>query len=356
MHPFLIAENKRQSNLELLRIVAMIMILVYHTVYYVLYDYRTETPIFSSLLILLHIGVPLFVLISGYFGIKPTIKGFFRLYSILVFYNLLFYGIRLVNGDALFTKTEFLRLWFPFSVGRRYWFFKVYIMLYIVSPILNYLTDNKKGETLLFITGFLTFYWGWFAHHPSLCDGKNVVNFVFLYLLGHYLRQFYFGEGKRRSRFVFLGAFLLLSSCVGIALYVSDARMMGILKRLFWGYNSPVLILISVLLFLTFTTFDFKNKLVNWVASSAFAVYLVHENHWFFRDQWYSLVESQYLNNSGGQFAILLLSECALFFVLAILLDKFRSIIFLPLMPLGNWLQKHSDLVCMRIKTQISRR
>ena len=355
MQSSLIAENNRQSNLELLRIVAMFMILVYHTVYYVLYDYRNEAPIFSSLLILLHIGVPLFVLISGYFRIKPTVKGFFRLYSILVFYNLVFYGIKLVGGDVLFSRTEFLRLWFPFSLGRRYWFFKVYIMLYIVSPILNYLIDNKEGGKLLIISGILTFYWGWFAHHPSLSDGKNIVNFVFLYLLGNCLRYFKSEDENRRKRFIFLGAFLLLSSCVGVALYSSNARIMGILKRLFWEYNSPILILMSVLFFLIFTTFSFKNKLVNWVASSAFAVYLVHENQWFFRDQWYSMVESQYLNNSGFLFAILLLSECALLFTMAILLDKFRSLFFVPLMALGDWIQEQADLICKKYKSFFDR-
>jgi surface polysaccharide O-acyltransferase-like enzyme len=68
--------------MELLRIVAMFMILVYHTVYYVFYNYRGDSPVFASMMTLLHIGVPLFVLISGYFGIKPTTKGFIKLYLI----------------------------------------------------------------------------------------------------------------------------------------------------------------------------------------------------------------------------------------------------------------------------------
>ena len=93
------ATKTRQSNMELLRLVAMFMIVVYHTVYYRLYDYRSEAPIFSSLMIILHIGVPLFVLISGYFGIKPSFKGFFKLYSILLFYNLTLYGFRIISGD-----------------------------------------------------------------------------------------------------------------------------------------------------------------------------------------------------------------------------------------------------------------
>ena len=130
-----VAQNVRQSNMELLRIVAMFMILVYHTVYYVFYDYRGESPIFASLMTLLHIGVPLFVLISGYFGIKPSVKGFFSFYLILLFYNFFLYVIRLVYGDVVFSYSDFLKQWFPFSIGPYFWFFKVYMMLYLLSPV-----------------------------------------------------------------------------------------------------------------------------------------------------------------------------------------------------------------------------
>lgn len=140
-----VSQNIRQSNMELLRIMAMFMILVYHSVYYVFYNYRGDSPIFASLVTLLHIGVPLFVLISGYFGIKPSIKGFLKLYFILLFYNLVLYGLRLVYGDVSFSYREFAKLWFPFSIGRRWWFFKVYLMLYLFSPILNFVRDKTGG-------------------------------------------------------------------------------------------------------------------------------------------------------------------------------------------------------------------
>ena len=115
-----ITPRVRQSNMELLRIVAMFMILVYHTVYYVFYKYRGDTPAFASMMTVLHIGVPLFVLISGYFGIKPTIRGFLKLYLTLLFYNLLFYGIQWSLGDVQFSFKSFVKLWFPFSIGDRW--------------------------------------------------------------------------------------------------------------------------------------------------------------------------------------------------------------------------------------------
>lgn len=327
-----VSQSARQSNMELLRIVAMFMIVIYHTVYYVFYDYRGESPIFASLMTILHIGVPLFVLISGYFGIKPSIKGFLKLYLILLFYNLVLYGVRLVCGDMSFSYREFMRLWLPFSIGGRWWFFKVYLMLYLISPVMNFVRDNMGGCKLMIISCIITFYWGWFAQHPSLFDGKNVVNFVFLYMLGHWLRTRIVErqESANKARVLYVIAYLVVAASIGMALFFSNETMQDLIKRLCYGYNSPVLILMSVLFFLIFTTFDFKSKAVNWIAGSVLAVYCIHEAKYFFRDEWYNFFEQQYLTHNST-FPIVLVGTCLLMFILCILIDKVREFLTSPI-------------------------
>lgn len=336
-----VSQNVRQSNMELLRIVAMFMILVYHTIYYVFYNYRGESPIFASMMTILHIGVPLFVLISGYFGIKPSVKGFLKLYLILLFYNLLFYGIRCSLGDVSFSFKTIAKLCFPFSVGGRWWFFKVYLMLYVMSPILN-IFRNRGGGKLLVISGLISFYWGWFAQHPSLYDGKNVVNFIFLYMLGYRLRTWGVGKNisKKKARIQFVITYLAVAGSIGIALYLSSETLQNLLKRLCYGYNSPVLILMSVLFFLIFTTFDFKSKIVNWIGGSVFAVYCVHEGQYFYRKEWYDFFEEQYLTNSFT-FPIVMIGACAILFILCIMLDKMRDMVTWPIInPADSLIQK----------------
>lgn len=347
----------RQSNMELLRIVAMFMIVVYHTVYYRLYNYRLETPLFSSLMVVLHIGVPLFVLISGYFGIKPSVRGFFKLYAILLFYNLALYGYRVVSGDVTFSAREFLRLWLPFSRGRVLWFFKVYIMLYISAPIVNYLKEIM-GMKLILVSGFLTFYFGWFAQHPSLSDGKNIVNFVFLYLLGYMLRNMLVSwkvpSGKKRMMLA-LG-YIVLTIAVGIILAYPNDNVQRFGKRLFWGYNSPVLLLMSVLFFCYFATFNFKSKMTNWWAGSVFAVYMIHENYWFLKNNWYNMIDLQYNSMPGINFSVTLIAECAILFISAILIDKIRAFVMQPIMPLGEYLQMKLTNAYIGIKKKNNRR
>ena len=121
----------RKSNMELLRIIAMFIILFYHAIARGVIQYRLDTPILGSLYVLLLIGVILFLLISGYFGIKPSLKGFLKLYLLLVFYKVLLFVVYLIRGwgEISVGVKEVVTLFLPFSgaVGH-WWFFRTYIL------------------------------------------------------------------------------------------------------------------------------------------------------------------------------------------------------------------------------------
>lgn len=63
----------RQSNMELLRMVAILAIVFYHILLFV-HNNLSDAPIYQALFLPLHVGVLLFVMISGYFRIKFSIK------------------------------------------------------------------------------------------------------------------------------------------------------------------------------------------------------------------------------------------------------------------------------------------
>lgn len=62
-------KRTRQSNIKLLRIFAMVCIIVYHILCFTIAPMAPDVMLFKAMQIPLHIGVPLFFLISGYFGI-----------------------------------------------------------------------------------------------------------------------------------------------------------------------------------------------------------------------------------------------------------------------------------------------
>lgn len=198
----------------------------------------------------------------------------------------------------------------------------------------------------MIISCFISFYWGWFVHHPSLWDGKNLINFIFLYMLGYWLRETFECKDRKKVRKGSIISFLLIGGLVGVSMFFSNEKMLHILERLCWGYNSPILIMMSVSFFMIFTTLDFRSKLVNWIAGSAFAVYCIHENYWFYRDKWYEFIESQYLCNNGLKFTIIILGSCCLLYLAAILLDKVRMFIVKPIMPFLDKVQDKAVHIC----------
>ena len=159
--------KKRQSNIELLRILAIICIISFHYVYksgYVLTDLKANSLIIKSFWFLGELGVNLFILITGYFLInsKFSFKKLIKLIIEVNFYYLITLFVSLTFGNsieggivALFPnfKTTFLR--FFAVIFNRYWFITAYILIYILSPYLNKfiksLTKNEHKKLLIII-------------------------------------------------------------------------------------------------------------------------------------------------------------------------------------------------------------
>ena len=76
------AEKSRESSFELIRLLAQFMIVLYHIFSVIIYPESNE-PFYKAIWLPLHIGVPLFVLISGYWGIRASVKGVVKLVGML---------------------------------------------------------------------------------------------------------------------------------------------------------------------------------------------------------------------------------------------------------------------------------
>lgn len=77
----------RNASFELLRIICMFMIVLYHLFIKLDYSAVSTSALYSSLLFPLHVAVICFVLISGYFGIRLSFKKLSAFYVQVLFYN-----------------------------------------------------------------------------------------------------------------------------------------------------------------------------------------------------------------------------------------------------------------------------
>ena len=263
----------RESNFELLRLIAMFFIVLYHLLlkFIVVVD---DNPIFQAVFMPLHVAVICFVLISGYFHIKPSIYGGAKLiFPLLAFYlPLTIYEFSQnnvgINSLLFFSKSP-------------YWFIRTYFYLFLIAPVLNsFIITDRHRVSLLLVLGFIAIYMGWMMHDASMTDGKNLVLFMFLYVLGDNLKH-----NKKIIDNVstpILGGFYLFLNATLVYLYTiySDTFIGKTIWNVSYPYCSPIFILNAVVLFLIFSKLHFKSKAINWLASSVYTIYILHHQHY----------------------------------------------------------------------------
>jgi Acyltransferase family. len=133
----------RDSNMELLRIISMIFIVILHFNGFG-FKYLTHLPSFFSQIQFVFlsafesvfiIGVNLFVLISGYYGIKLSIKSIYNIFFTCLFYSVLIYMVKYVLLGDYGTLKDLIKAFLPIS--KQWWFITIYFCLMLISPLLN---------------------------------------------------------------------------------------------------------------------------------------------------------------------------------------------------------------------------
>lgn len=288
----------RNSNFELMRIISMIFIVLGHILLHGNLIINCDNAIvkyilqFLQYIIIIHVNS--FVLLSGYFQSKSNFKltKFLGLLIQVMFYNMLILavGIKLgliQNYDSL---TFINRLFF--SSVNEYWFIKMYIVVYLMSNIINKFIEclNKKSYQKVLILVFFIFSVMSFITGGKFFvnDGYNFYNFIFLYLIGGYLRRYNIKEIKiSKYRVILILVFFLMAiinfSLVELAYFVNDSSgiVYEISNRILnfkLLYSTPFVIIQTISYFLFFETLKLKNKTINFLSSCVFGVYLFHEN------------------------------------------------------------------------------
>ena len=145
--------KERDSNLELLRIIAMLLVLMVHADFKAL-DPPTvgeviTTPVSSFLRFLSEsisiVCVNVFILITGWFGIRPKVSRFSALVFQVMFIGFFIYIVLLSFGKVeRWNPVDWIRFMF---MRRGLWFVGAYMVLYIISPVLNAFVSTTSRKT-----------------------------------------------------------------------------------------------------------------------------------------------------------------------------------------------------------------
>ena len=273
--------TKRNSSVELLRILLMVFIVIHHIISSVVAP-NFSNRIYACVDVFLHTAVIVFVLITGYFGLRFSLRK-----ALLLLFQVLFYSA-LLGCIAYFcfgigTRIDLVKSFLPIS-SNAYWFITVYFQLFFLSPfitkMLEQLTDRQYSQ-LLIVLFVLVCWFGFLWKDCVSVDGKNIVNFTFIYLLGNGIRRI--ERNKPSSILISRKWALLIISFLVLCLvgfyFLPDRHNLFIHAIVFsYKYNSPFLILLSIALFNVFRTFSFDSRFINYMATSSLSIYLIHEH------------------------------------------------------------------------------
>ena len=332
-------KKARQSNFELMRILAMFLIVMYHAVLHA--ELADGTPLvfapfsvnqaFSYLVGMWGLtGVGCFFLLTAYFQIpegKVRSKRLLLLLLQTVFIAAVaeIFVIVALRKRAVTAADVIHILVSPF--WGNYWFITAYLALMFLSPFLNRIIeslDDRVYRKLLIVFTLVSPLYSTFGDtRQTLCDLSIG---VYYYLLWGYLRK-HPGNCIERHRVpVFIGTLLFCvgSACLSSWYFTRAGKQAAGLFTIF-GRASILQVILAVSLFYMFRNWNIGSKgWINFPAKGMLGVYLIHENQLLFPFLWNWILFIRDGFTDSAVYPLHLLGCVGLVFILSTAADLIR--------------------------------
>ena len=338
-------KSGRMANLELLRCIAMMMVVVLHflgkgNLLPELSGRDMEVTGYVAWLLesFCIVAVNAYMLISGYFLCTSSFKlsRLIQLWLQLWFYSVGFGLIGALTG--ILTETPFdthylLTLIFPVSMGH-YWFLTAYFFLYILLPFMGRAVKQMSKQQLQLSLGLLFFV---FCLLKSILPvrlemdslGYDCLWYLCVFLAAAYLRRFGVPFLEKKGRGILLYAafcLLIFAGTMGLRTVYLRTGSFRLMLKMFLEYNHVFPFLAAAGLFAAFLRLKVGGKfadLVICIAPYTLGVYLLHENIGF-RYSWQSWFGAKTVSSVPELF-LRTLAAVACVFLCGILIDMMRS-------------------------------
>lgn len=334
-------QKKRNSSIELLRIICMLLIVAHHYSYYsgfpdISYENFNVQSVFTQLFGAFgQFSCAVFAVISGYYisaqdfdtseQVYKHYKKVIPMIAQFMFYSI---GIMLVLGCINridFTSENIIQSCLPVIYGN--WYVRYYILFFLFVPFLNIMTSklSEKMFTALVVMSFVIW-----AVVPYFVKGTFYFScedfFLVMYFIGAYLRRYM--EKRLSTRIIIIGFVIsILAYIATIVLYdlygyyqMNDeyfTTAQSVMK-----YNQPLTAVAAVFTFLLFNRVSFYNYFINGLAASVMGVYLIHDNNLLKYAIWRDIFPDF---NFAGSIYIHAILKVLLVFIVCIAIDMIRS-------------------------------
>ena len=360
-------KEMRKSNFELLRILAILCIIVFHhfgnktpnsfisipsgftkgSYYYDIVNNSTKSFSFKSLILDFcygHFGDGcnlIFMLITGYFLFNKNVNLEKRVSSVKkILFISLFGGFVLTIINAVMVKWfvpfpgaplykpvfNFLS-WFS---GSNMWYFQVYgLFMLLILPILKHFESKIDRKTHKLIIGMLLAicFLDISKYLPILGISFRIIQFTLCYYIGGYISKYSVNFNLKKLIFALIFYIMLY---IGYEYYwrMSMRKMFDPYAYSYISVMQPFIcsIIFAVLVFLIFSKLDFKSRVINHISVAVPGIYVFHLN---FISSAYVIANSFWWKDwSLGGYCKFIIINTLMLFIIGYLIDLIRRLIF----------------------------
>lgn len=345
---------KRQSGVELLRIIAMLQIIFLHVAQYGgLYKTSASAGDIDGFVVefiwsMCRAPVNVFVLISGYFmitstaSIKKMIKRASNPYGAMIFYSVVISAVFFIADPSTMNIPRIVKTFLPFF-SKMWYFLTNYIILLLIIPFLNKMLVSLTKKQYLYLMGIIFVVmsvWSTLAAIDGLDKvfsvakvvdpyyGKSLGGFLMMYVIGGYIRLFLNDKEqdkacKTRVKPMYLVVFFLLCTLdFGLNYFFEQYG------NVFGMFNNPIVVLESVMLLLFFRDLKFSSGFINTVAGTTLGVYAIHE-HYLVRSWLWSILSFKDKSLYDTPLYLpMALGACVLVFAVCCIIELLRLRVF----------------------------
>lgn len=285
--------NKRDTNLDLLRVISCIMVISLHVgaiygneinIEYPSY-YFTVGNFYHSIT---RTAVPIFIILSGYFLLndnrnlninyhyKKTIKRIIiptLIFSFLyVIYSI---GIGIIKNGMCFDFLEPFMNWLNGKPFYHMWYMYMIIGLYLITPFLIKIRQSI-GDKKFEFCGWIFMIIGMLINIPNI---TIIWPLQFVIYLGYFI----LGYSLNNRVKIFKGSYkiyLIVSIIISIVIFILTEFNIryGLLENKFYFLTplSPFVVVSSLLLYISFIKIDFIKYDFSLLSQQTFYIYLFH--------------------------------------------------------------------------------
>ena len=365
--------KKRIPNFEIIRVLAMYFIVVWHFIRHGLLQDSVETYCFDLvgflnfslmqiIMIITVMAVNLYVLITGYFMIqsKPKWNKIPHLWLQVFIYSILIYGgVILMNKNVHVSIKDIVHNSLVIRYNA-YWFVTKYMALVLLSPFINKCAQNinrKSYRLLLIILFFMDVALFKFFYGENYSGGQSLFHFINLYLIAGYIRLWKPFSKMKPTKIC------LTLLCFIFVIFVMETSM-ECLKCIYHHENlnfhlslglignNEFTLFTSVLFFLWISRLKINAnnciaRVCMRIAPMTFAVYLISDNNYIRPILWKWVMDNPILNSNFLFVEILIYSFWI--FIVCVVIDSFMK----RLMVISH-LDRLTDNVYNRIKYKLN--